>query len=64
VVISLCDSPSGVFVIPSNEQLAFAEDVSSILNVGEVDHVSHVYTFSRAGFVPSFCGDEQEPEVI
>ncbi|MBC7961964.1 MAG: acetate kinase [Steroidobacteraceae bacterium] len=58
--ISTADSTVGIFVIPSDEQLAFAEDVASILNNGCIDHVRHAYTFSRSGFVPNICSEEQE----
>lgn len=59
--ITLPDSRVGIFVIPSNEQLVFAEDVASILNNGSVDHISHAYAFSRTDFVPHFCSDESDP---
>jgi acetate kinase len=53
-------SPISVFVIPSDEQLVFAEDVASILSKGGIDHVSHAYTFSRPGFVPSICTEDKD----
>ena len=59
VVISSTGSPSGIFVIPSDEQLAFAEDVASILVEGSIDHVRHAYTFSRPDFVPNICTEDQ-----
>ena len=52
-IISTAGSPTGIFIIPSDEQLAFAEDVDSILNDGYIDHVRHAYTFSHPGFVPN-----------
>lgn len=57
-LVSAAGSPTGIFVIPSNEQLAFAEDVASILADGCVDHVGHAYTFSDPGFVPNICAEE------
>lgn len=55
-IVSLPGSPTGIFVLPSDEQLAFAEDVASILNQGSIDHVMHPYTFSRPCFVPNKHG--------
>lgn len=59
--VSASGSPTGIFVIPCDEQLAFAEDVASILAEGSIDHVRHSYTFSRPGFVPSICTEDREP---
>lgn len=50
--LSAPESSTRIFVIPSDEQLAFAEDVASILAAGNVDHASHAYSFSRPDFVP------------
>jgi acetate kinase len=59
-IVSVPGSPTSVFVIPSDEQLVFAEDVASILSKGGIDHVSHAYTFSRPGFVPSICTEDKD----
>lgn len=58
--LSAPGSSVGIFVIPSDEQLAFAEDVASILARGSVDHVSHDYTFSRPDFVPRVCSEASD----
>lgn len=58
VTVSRPGSPTGIFVIPSDEQLAFAEDIASIMNIGSIDHAGHDYTFSRPGFVPNICATE------
>lgn len=57
-IVSLAGSPTAVFVIPSDEQLAFAEDVAAILDKGFVDHVRHAYSFSQPGFVPNICAED------
>lgn len=59
-IVSSAGSPTGIFVIPSDEQLAFAEDVASILTEGCIDHVRHAYTFSRPGFVPNICTEGRD----
>lgn len=58
--VSSPGSPSAIFVIPSDEQLAFAEDVASILAKGCIDHISHRYTFSQPGFVPNICSEDRD----
>jgi acetate kinase len=59
-IVSTVDSPVSIFVIPSDEQLAFAEDVASIMTEGSIDHVSHEYTFSRSGFIPNICTEDRD----
>lgn len=61
-IISAAGSTAAVFVIPSDEQLVFAEDVASILSEGVIDHARHEYTFSQPGFIPHICtGDRELP---
>jgi len=45
-------SPIKVFVIPTNEELVFAEDVTAILSGDYSDHLQYEYSFSRPDFVP------------
>lgn len=59
-IVSAAGSPTAIFVIPSDEQQAYAEDVASILAEGRIDHVRHAYTFSRPGFVPNICAEERD----
>lgn len=59
-VVSAAGSPIAILVIPSDEQLAFAEDVDSILTTGGIDHVSHAYSFSQSGFVPNICTEDKD----
>ena len=60
-IVSTADSPTSIYIIPSDEQLAFAEDVASILSEGCIDHVRHAYTFSQPGYVPNICIDVRDP---
>lgn len=46
------DSPVKVFVIPTNEELVFAEDVTAILSGNYSDHLHHEYSFASPDFVP------------
>ena len=43
-------SPIKVFVIPTNEELVFTEDVAAILNGTYNDHMTFEYSFSRADY--------------
>jgi acetate kinase len=43
-------SPIKVFVIPTDEELVFTEDVAAILNDTYSDHMSFDYSFSRADY--------------
>ena len=43
-------SPIKVFVIPTDEELVFTEDVAAILNGSYADHMSFEYTFCRADY--------------
>ena len=45
--ISTSDSKVKVFVIPTNEELVFVEDVVAILNDTYKDHMQHNYTFLK-----------------
>jgi len=47
------NSPVSVFVIPTNEELVIAEDVTAILSGNYSDHLNYDYSFARADFVPS-----------
>jgi acetate kinase len=50
-LITTDDSPVKVFVIPTDEELVFTEDVVAILNGTYTDHMHFEYTFSRPDFV-------------
>ncbi len=50
-LITTDDSPIKVFVIPTDEELVFTEDVVSILNGTYTDHMNFEYTFARNDFV-------------
>jgi len=43
-------SPIKVFVIPTDEELVFTEDVSAILNDTYSDHMTFEYSFSKADY--------------
>jgi acetate kinase len=43
-------SPVKVFVIPTDEELVFTEDVSAILNGTYSDHMNFEYSFSKADY--------------
>ncbi len=45
--ISTTDSKVKVFVIPTNEELVFVEDVVAILEGNHQDHMEHNYTFLK-----------------
>jgi len=59
-IVSVAGSPTAIFVIQSDEQLAFAEDVASILADGAVDHVRHDYTFAQSTFIPNICAEDRD----
>ncbi len=50
-LITTDDSPVKVFVIPTDEELVFTEDVVAILNGTYTDHMHFPYSFSSADFV-------------
>lgn len=50
-LITTDDSPVKVYVIPTDEELVFTEDVAAILNGTYTDHMNFEYTFSRPDFV-------------
>ncbi len=50
-LISTDDSPVKVFVIPTDEELVFTEDVAAILEGTYKDHMNFEYSFSRPDFV-------------
>jgi len=50
-LITTDDSPVKVYVIPTDEELVFTEDVAAILSGTYTDHMSFEYTFSRPEFV-------------
>jgi acetate kinase len=45
-------SPIKVFVIPTDEELVFIEDVAAILNGTYTNHMDFPYSFSRQDYVP------------
>ena len=49
-VITTPDSPVKVFVIPTDEELVFTEDVAAILEGTYTDHMKFRYTFGGADF--------------
>lgn len=52
-LITTDDSPVKVFVIPTDEELVFTEDVVAILNGSYTDHMHFEYSFSLPAFVRS-----------
>lgn len=51
-LVSVGESPVSVFVIPTNEELVIAEDVTAILSGNDRDHLPYEYSFSRDDFDP------------
>jgi acetate kinase len=51
-LISSQNSPVSVLVIPTNEELVFAEDVTAILSGDNDDHRHYQYSFAQTGFLP------------
>ncbi|MBJ6724426.1 acetate kinase [Geomesophilobacter sediminis] len=52
-LITTDDSPIKVYVIPTDEELVFTEDVAAILDGSYTDHMHFEYSFSRRDFVRS-----------
>lgn len=52
-LITTDDSPVKVYVIPTDEELVFTEDVAAILDGSYTDHMKFEYTFSKPDFVRS-----------
>ncbi|CAG0966447.1 acetate kinase [Geobacter sp.] len=52
-LITTDDSPIKVFVIPTDEELVFTEDVVAILDGTYTDHMNFDYSFARKDFVRS-----------
>lgn len=50
-LITTDDSPIKVYVIPTDEELVFTEDVAAILDGSYTDHMQFEYSFSRSDFV-------------
>jgi acetate kinase len=50
-LITTDESPVKVFVIPTDEELVFTEDVVAILNGTYTDHMNFEYSFSKTEFV-------------
>lgn len=50
-LITTDDSPVKVFVIPTDEELVFTEDVAAILDGTYTDHMNFEYSFARPDFV-------------
>ncbi|MBJ6750127.1 acetate kinase [Geomonas anaerohicana] len=50
-LITTDDSPVKVYVIPTDEELVFTEDVAAILDGTYTDHMNFEYSFSRPDFV-------------
>ena len=50
-LITTDDSPVKVYVIPTDEELVFTEDVVGILNGTYTDHMNFQYSFASADFV-------------
>ena len=51
-LISGDNSPISIFVIPTNEELVIAEDVTAILSGNSGDHLHYEYSFAGPDFVP------------
>jgi acetate kinase len=49
-IITTEDSPIRVFVIPTDEELVFTEDVAAILEGTYTDHMNFEYSFARPDF--------------
>jgi acetate kinase len=49
-LISTEESPVKVFVVPTNEELVFIEDVAAILNETYTDHMNFEYSFCRSDY--------------
>ena len=49
-VITTDDSPIKIFVIPTDEELVFTEDVAAILDGSYTDHMNFEYSFSRSDY--------------
>ncbi|MFK5927568.1 MAG: acetate kinase [Desulfuromusa sp.] len=49
-MITTSDSPIKVFVIPTDEELVFTEDVAAILEETYTDHMKFKYSFSERSF--------------
>jgi acetate kinase len=50
-LITSDDSPVKVYVIPTDEELVFTEDVVGILNGTYTDHMNFEYSFAKPDFV-------------
>ncbi|HEY6873986.1 MAG TPA: acetate kinase [Geobacteraceae bacterium] len=50
-LITADDSPVKVYVIPTDEELVFTEDVAAILDGTYTDHMQFEYSFARTDFV-------------
>jgi acetate kinase len=50
-LITTDDSPVKVYVIPTDEELVFTEDVAAILAGTYTDHMNFEYSFAKADFV-------------
>ena len=50
-LITSDDSPVKVYVIPTDEELVFTEDVVGILNGTYTDHMNFEYSFGKKDFV-------------
>jgi len=51
-IITADASPVRIFVIPTDEELVFAQDVTAILSGGDGGHLRYDYSFARPDFVP------------
>jgi acetate kinase len=51
-IITTDDSPIKIFVIPTDEELVFTEDVAAILDGTYTDHMNFEYSFSRQDYTP------------
>jgi len=49
-MIPTADSPVKVFVIPTDEELVFTEDVAAILEGTYTDHMNFKYSFADSTF--------------
>jgi acetate kinase len=49
-LITTDESPVKVYVIPTDEELVFTEDVAAILDGSYTDHMHFEYSFSKSDF--------------
>ena len=61
-LITTDDSPVKVYVIPTDEELVFTEDVAAILDGSYTDHMNFEYFFREKGLRPEIKKSESSQE--